>query len=361
MSYRQSDSEHLIGRVYDALKNHFGEQAIFQDKSSIPIGYDYTEYLNQMIGSCRVLIVVIGPDWLKELEKRQSKTGKDWVHTEIKTALERRIQIIPLLVGGAELPNFEDLPEDIQRLTLYTGTAARTDPDFTQDMIRLIKAIENHLTKEEELRTQKHSSEDKLHTEFRRKLDRVSELIEELKHQIDCQKKFLPAENSKKLIEIVERIQKVTTYETELKSILEDIESCIEAGIWLLHSTDYIANGISSAILEQAKTTNLIDNSYKGDLSRKELQRRLFHDVKEYLIWIQKYIRDGTTPRNDFARELVNLDFAEDVYKQGFELIIDEFVNPASSQLSTNAADMLASYINIYLIDDDENWKLLSR
>jgi hypothetical protein len=38
ISYRRSDSEHVAGRMYDWLSREFGQENVFKDVDSIPIG-----------------------------------------------------------------------------------------------------------------------------------------------------------------------------------------------------------------------------------------------------------------------------------------------------------------------------------
>ncbi len=145
ISYRRSDSNDVAGRIYDFLSQHFGPDVVFKDVDSIPLGVDFRIHLNQTVGRCQALVAVIGPTWLKVLQERLDKASVDWVRAEIETALERRIPVIPLLVGGANLPSADALPEGLQDLAYRNATLARPDPDFRPDMGRLIQGLEEIL------------------------------------------------------------------------------------------------------------------------------------------------------------------------------------------------------------------------
>lgn len=142
ISYRRSDSNDVTGRIYDFLSQHFGPDVVFKDVDSIPLGMDFRSHLNQTVGRCQTLVAVIGPTWLEVLQERLKQPAVDWVRAEIEIALERRIPVIPLLIGGADLPSAETLPEGLQDLAYRNATLARPDPDFKPDMARLIQGLE---------------------------------------------------------------------------------------------------------------------------------------------------------------------------------------------------------------------------
>jgi hypothetical protein len=69
----------------------------------------------------------------------------DFVRIEIEAALERNIPVVPVLVQAAPFPRPEDLPETLHSLVYCNGIPVRADPDFHQDMDRLIRGIEAYL------------------------------------------------------------------------------------------------------------------------------------------------------------------------------------------------------------------------
>jgi hypothetical protein len=151
VSYRRNDSNDVTGRIYDRLSDHFGREVVFKDVDSIPYGVDFRTHLNETVGQCQVLIVVIGPTWLKALQERSGQSAMDWVHAEIEMALGRGIPVIPLLVGVAQMPGAAELPEGLQALAYRNAAQARPDPDFKVDMERLIRGLEEIVGKPEPL------------------------------------------------------------------------------------------------------------------------------------------------------------------------------------------------------------------
>jgi len=150
ISYRRQDSPDVTGRIYDRLVNHFGQERIFRDVDSVPLGVDFRRYLDEKVGRCEILLAVIGNHWLAV---RDGGTGRriddqgDFVRIEIESALRRGIPVIPILVNGATMPKEGDLPPALRELTYRNGLPIRPDPDFHKDVDRLIAGLEVHLNK----------------------------------------------------------------------------------------------------------------------------------------------------------------------------------------------------------------------
>jgi hypothetical protein len=149
ISYRRSDSADVSGRIYDRLVEHFGDEAIFKDVDDIPFGVDFKTYLSDVVATCDVELVIIGPTWLdvtNETGQRRLDDPTDFVRIEVEAALERDIPVVPLLVRGAIMPKGSALPPGLSSLTFRNGTPIRPDPDFHHDMNRLIKGLEQYVS-----------------------------------------------------------------------------------------------------------------------------------------------------------------------------------------------------------------------
>lgn len=152
ISYRRSDSADIAGRIYDRLVDRFGKEPVFKDVDSIPLGYDFKEYIDRMVGESDVLLAIIGDRWLDARDKSGEKRiddPLDFVRIEIESVLARDIPVIPLLVRGAKIPNEESLPPSLRKLVYRNGIPIRPDPDFHRDMDRLISALEKYFSKHE--------------------------------------------------------------------------------------------------------------------------------------------------------------------------------------------------------------------
>ena len=143
LSYRRDDSSPYAGRLYDRLIQHFGRDNLFMDIDTIDPGLDFVEAIEKAVGSCDVLLVVIGRQWLTNTDpqgQRRLDNPEDFVRLDILTALERRLPVIPVLVGGASMPRATELPDVLQPLA--RRQALVVGDHFHPDVNRLIAALE---------------------------------------------------------------------------------------------------------------------------------------------------------------------------------------------------------------------------
>lgn len=148
ISYRREDSAATCGRIYDRLVARFGKANVFKDVKSIPLGVDFKDYIQQVVEQCAVMLVVVGSHWLDALDANgQSRLDDpdDTARLEIELALWRDMVVIPVLVERAFMPTPEELPASLRPLTTRNGVAVRYDPDFDNDVQRVIEAIEHGL------------------------------------------------------------------------------------------------------------------------------------------------------------------------------------------------------------------------
>jgi hypothetical protein len=146
LSYRRSDSDVITGRIRDNLANHYGEDAVFMDIDSIPLGFDYREQMRDALSDNKVMIAVIGPKWLGGRGKdARINANNDPVRIELETAFQQRMRIIPVLVSGATMPKAADLPQSLQGLCYINAGEVDGGRDFRQHMTRLIYAIDQIL------------------------------------------------------------------------------------------------------------------------------------------------------------------------------------------------------------------------
>ncbi len=139
ISYRRQDSAGWAGRLATDLLDRFGAEAVFQDINAIRAGEDFVTVIDRALGSCSALIVLIGPDW----STIKGKDGtlrlddpSDTVRLELSKALQRKaIRVIPVLLGGAKMPEADDLPSELKPLARRNAielSDKRWDYDFDQ-------------------------------------------------------------------------------------------------------------------------------------------------------------------------------------------------------------------------------------
>jgi len=141
ISYRREDGAGHAGRLYDSLRARF--DSVFLDVSGIEAGVDYVEAINNAVGCCDLLIVVIGPRWSSLADaggRRRLDNPHDFVRLEAAAALERNIRVIPVLVAGAEMPTADELPEPLKALARRQAFELR-DARWAADVDELIAQI----------------------------------------------------------------------------------------------------------------------------------------------------------------------------------------------------------------------------
>ena len=75
INYRRDDSSGSTGRLYDRLAARFPKNQIFIDVDNLDPGVDFVEAIKQSVGSCDVLIAVIGRRWLISSEAEGTPFG----------------------------------------------------------------------------------------------------------------------------------------------------------------------------------------------------------------------------------------------------------------------------------------------
>lgn len=149
ISYRRDDSSGHAGRLADRLVEHFGRNRIFVDIDTIEPGEDFVAVIENAVGSCDILIAVIGRNWLSGSGSGQLDNPNNFVRLEIATALRRDIRVIPVLVQRASMPKPQDLPEDLQKLTRRNAIEI-SDSRWQTDVDHLIGVLEKVLAKRAE-------------------------------------------------------------------------------------------------------------------------------------------------------------------------------------------------------------------
>jgi len=143
VSYRRDDSQWSAGRINDRLASEFSVRRVFFDTVTIEPGEDFVEVLGNKVGGCRVLLAVIGPNWLDMLERRLSEHN-DFVRIEISEALKRGVRVVPVLIDGALTLPEARLPDDLKPLARRNAIWVRAQT-FAPDASALVEFLKRHL------------------------------------------------------------------------------------------------------------------------------------------------------------------------------------------------------------------------
>lgn len=147
LSYRRDDAAGHAGRLYDRLAARFGAERVFMDVDDIAPGEHFAQVIQRRIAGADVVLVVIGPHWLDlrdETGRRRLDDDEDFVRLEILTALAAGRRLVPVLVGGAELPGAPSLPAPLQPLTERQAVRLRDDM-FDQDAAMLVAFVQGRI------------------------------------------------------------------------------------------------------------------------------------------------------------------------------------------------------------------------
>jgi hypothetical protein len=143
LSYRRDDAGGYAGRLTDGLLQRLGPKSVFQDVIGIGPGQDYAVAIDRALADSDAALVVIGPGWLTAATPQGTRRlleADDYVHLELARALRRDIRVIPVLVGGAQLPEAAELPDDLQGLVQRQALELHNET-WHQDIDGLVRSL----------------------------------------------------------------------------------------------------------------------------------------------------------------------------------------------------------------------------
>lgn len=147
ISYRRADlSQDQVNVIHEGLEKEFGDGSVFLDTSDIHGGAKWKQVLNQAGTGAKICLVMIGKSWLEKDQDGQFRIQHpdDWVRKEIEYAIEKNLDIIPILVNGADLPSPKDVPASIhpmfdsQTMTLELNRWSIYKEKFFKDIRTLL-------------------------------------------------------------------------------------------------------------------------------------------------------------------------------------------------------------------------------
>jgi hypothetical protein len=147
ISYRRSDSAGYAGRLYDTLKNYFGEDRIFFDVDTIKPGVDFEQKIKTELDSSSAILVLIGSHWLEVKDasgKPRLDNPNDYIRLEVETALNKNIAVIPVLLQGVLIPSENELPEELHGLSKRNAIKL-SDENWNSDLNLLTAVLKNIL------------------------------------------------------------------------------------------------------------------------------------------------------------------------------------------------------------------------
>jgi len=117
ISYRRVDTAATAAKLFEALRKSLPPEIdVFLDVDDVDPGRPIPDKIKGALERCKVMLVLIGPDWLK-VGRERFYAENDLVRFEIEYGLSlRRICVMPVLVNGAAMPAMADLPDPLKPL-----------------------------------------------------------------------------------------------------------------------------------------------------------------------------------------------------------------------------------------------------
>lgn len=138
ISYRRDDSAGFAGRLTDALEQRLGAGSVFRDVDDIRPGEDFEAVIERGLRQVQAVLVVIGPGWLAAAAdgRRRLDQADDFVRREVESALASGKPVVPILVGGASMPDAAALPPTLRGLA-NRQALVMGDASWAADLARL--------------------------------------------------------------------------------------------------------------------------------------------------------------------------------------------------------------------------------
>ena len=139
LNYRRTDADAWADRVYERILQHLPRENVFMDiDGNIPFGFTWADWLDKQVAECDLMLALIGRQWVAEFGARSAPGVHDFVRVEIESALARKIPVVPVFLGDAQVPAKADLPESVRPLLdLQAARLQRTT--FEADVTSLIE------------------------------------------------------------------------------------------------------------------------------------------------------------------------------------------------------------------------------
>jgi hypothetical protein len=149
ISHRHDDAPECARRLYDRLIEFvFGFGSVIgADFEGLNANHKSREATARTVGSCRVLLVIIGRGWFggESAGRSAFDDPHDLVRVEIAAALAGGIRVIPVLVDGARMPRGDQLPDvlvPLARLQAIELSRERWD-QATTELLRTLFEIDD--------------------------------------------------------------------------------------------------------------------------------------------------------------------------------------------------------------------------
>ncbi|MEO6410429.1 MAG: toll/interleukin-1 receptor domain-containing protein [Burkholderiaceae bacterium] len=147
VSYRRDDAAGYARALGDRLARRYGADRVFVDVDDIVAGECFDAVIEGALSVADVALVLIGKRWRGEREGRPARIddADDRVRHEVATALAGKARVIPVLLDGTSMPDWQSLPPPLQGLATRQAVELG-NTRFEADMQRLLGAVDGAFT-----------------------------------------------------------------------------------------------------------------------------------------------------------------------------------------------------------------------
>ncbi len=134
LSYREGEAPEMVEQVVRHLSICFGETEVLgsgAEDSTVPV----QEVVNEILGQCAALVVLIGPSWREGTEPGSAGLcdPNDRIRLEVESALKHGLLIVPVPLGNTPQPSMATLPQSLS--DFLRQPAIRLDPENIQNSL----------------------------------------------------------------------------------------------------------------------------------------------------------------------------------------------------------------------------------
>jgi hypothetical protein len=118
INHRRADDAEARS-LYETLAGRLGRENVFADVAPYDAGAAWLKAIEVRAAAVRgVFLAVIGPSWVAVMRELRRADATDTVLLEIELALAKRpaVTVVPVLVGGASMPEGSQLPSSVRPL-----------------------------------------------------------------------------------------------------------------------------------------------------------------------------------------------------------------------------------------------------
>jgi sulfatase modifying factor 1 len=123
ISYRRDETAAQARAIWERLSRDLGHEQVFMDVAAIPAGRNFKKHIDSQLADCRLMLVVIGPQWASLPDKSgrpRLHAGNDFVRYEVAAGIAgaevERLTLVPVLIDDAPMPSEDELPDDLKGL-----------------------------------------------------------------------------------------------------------------------------------------------------------------------------------------------------------------------------------------------------